>query len=71
MTQTKSFAESAQNALPTEKNQIPIATNTDFCAIMEETKNVKLIEEKEKKLRSKNFIIHGVEESSSVNKDDI
>ena len=37
---------------------------------MEETKNGKLVEEKEKKLRSKNSIVHGVEESSSDNKDD-
>ena len=37
---------------------------------MEEAKNAELVEEKQKKLRSKNFIIHGVEESSSDNKDD-
>ena len=36
---------------------------------MEEAKNAELVEEKEKKLRSKNFIIHGVE-SSTDNKDD-
>ena len=28
---------------------------------MEETKNAELVEEKDKKLRSKNLIIHGVE----------
>ena len=37
---------------------------------MEETKNAKLIEEKEKKLCSRNIIIHGVEESSSDSKYD-
>ena len=37
---------------------------------MEETKNGELVEEKEKKLRSKNSNIHGVEESSSDNKSD-
>ena len=37
---------------------------------MEETKNAELVEEKEKKLRFKNLIIHGVEKSSSDNKDD-
>ena len=37
---------------------------------MEETKNAELAEEKEKKLRSKNLIIHGVEVSSTGNKDD-
>ena len=37
---------------------------------MEETKNSELIEEKEKKLRSKNLIIYGVEESSSEKKND-
>ena len=37
---------------------------------MEETKNSELVEEKEKKLRSQNLIIHGVEESSGDNKDD-
>ena len=38
---------------------------------MEETKNAELVEEKGKKLRSKNLIIHGVEESSSENKEDV
>ena len=38
--------------------------------IMEEAKNAKLVEEKEKKLDSKNVMIHGVEESSSDNKDE-
>ena len=37
---------------------------------MEETKNAELVEEKEKKLRFKNVIIHGVEKSSSDNKND-
>ena len=37
---------------------------------MEETKNAELVEEEEEKLRSKNLIIHGVEESSADNKDD-
>ena len=48
--------------LPTE--------HTDFRVIMEETKNAELVEEKKKKLRSKNLIIYGVEESSSGNKND-
>ena len=42
-------------------NQTPNETYIDFCAIMEETKNAELAEEKEKKLRSENVIIHGVE----------
>ena len=33
------------------------------------TKNAELVEENEKQLCSKNLIIHGVEESSSDNKD--
>ena len=37
---------------------------------MEETKNAELVEQKEKKLRSKNLIVHGAEESSTGNKDD-
>ena len=37
---------------------------------MEETKNAELVEEKEKKLHSKILIFHGVEESSSDNKND-
>ena len=37
---------------------------------MEETKNAELVEEKEKKFHSKILIIHGVEESSSGNKND-
>ena len=69
MIQTKSYAESVQNSSQ-EKNQTPNGTNIDFRAIMEETKNAKLVEEKEKRLRSKNFIIHGVEKSPSDNKDD-
>ena len=69
MIQTKSYAESVQNTSQ-EKNQTPSLTYIDFRAIMEETTNVELVEEKENKLRSKNLIIHGVEEPSSDNKDD-
>ena len=68
MIQTKSYAESVQNTSQ-EKNQqnmpTPSGTYIDFCAIMEETKNAELAEQKENKLRFKNLIIHGVEESSS------
>ena len=53
-----------------EKNQAPNWTYIDFRAIMEETKNAELIEVKEKKLRLKNLVIHGVEEPSNDNKDD-
>ena len=53
-----------------EKNQTPNRTYIGFRAIIKETKNAGLVEQKEKKLRSKNLIIHGVEESSSDNKDD-
>ena len=52
-----------------KKNETPNGTYIDFRAIIEETKNAELVEEKEKKLCSKNLIIHGVEESSSNNKD--
>ena len=69
MIQTKIYAESVQNTSQ-EKNQTPNGTNIDFRAIVEETKNVELVEKKERKLRSKNLIIHGVKESSSDNKDD-
>ena len=69
MIQTKSYTESVQNTSQ-EKNQTPSLTYIDFRAIMEETTNVELVEEKENKLRSKNLIIHGVEEPSSDNKDD-
>ena len=51
-----------------KKNQTPNGTYTDFRAIIEEAKNAELVEEKEKKLCSKNLIIHGVEESSCNNK---
>ena len=67
--QTKRGAESVQNTSQ-EENHTPNGTYIDFLAIMEEIKNTEWIEEKEKKLRSKNLIIHGVEESSSDNKDD-
>ena len=70
MIETKSCNESVQNSSQ-EKIQTPNGTNIDFRAIMEETKNAKLVEEKEKKLHCfKNLIIHGVEESSSDSKDD-
>ena len=69
MIQIKSYAESVQNNSK-EKNQTPNGTYIDFHAIMGETKNAELVEEKEKKLHSKNLIIHGVEESSSGSKDD-
>ena len=66
---TKSYAESVQNTSQ-EKNQTPNGTYIDFRVIMEETKNAELVEEKEKKLRFRNLTIHGVEKSSSDNKDD-
>ena len=69
MIQTKRYAESVQNTSQ-EKNQTPNGSYIDLRAIMEETKNAELVEEKEKKLRSKKLIIHGAEESSSGNKDD-
>ena len=69
MIQTKSYTESVQN-ISQEKNQTPNGTNIDFRAIIEETKNAELVEEKEKKLRPKSLIIHDVEGFSSDNKDD-
>ena len=60
MIQTKSYAESVQNTSQ-DKNQTPNGTYIDFRAIMEETKNAELVEEKEKKLRSKSLIIYDVE----------
>ena len=69
MIQTKNFTESVQNTSQ-EKNQTPNWTYIDFRAIMEETKNAEVVEEKENKLRSKNLNIHGVEESCIDNKDD-
>ena len=59
-----------QCKIPHKRNVCPNGTYTDFRAIIEETKNTELVEEKEKKLRSKNLIIHGVEESSSDKEDD-
>ena len=56
LTKTKSYAQSVQNATPSEKNQTSIETNIVVRANMIETKNAELIE--------------GVEESSRVNKDD-
>ena len=69
MIQTQCYAESVQNNSQ-EKNQTPNGTCIDFRAIFEETKNAELVEEKERKLRSKNLIIHGAEEFSIDNKDD-
>ena len=53
MIQTQCYAESVQNNSQ-EKNQTPNGTCNDFRAIFEETKNAELVEEKERKLRSKN-----------------
>ena len=69
MIQTQSYAESVQNTSQ-EKNQTPNGRCIDFPAIFEETKNTELVEEKERNLRSKNLITHGVEKFSSDNKDD-
>ena len=69
MIQTKLYAELVQNT-SREKNQTPNWTYIDFRAVMEENKNAELIEVKEKKLRLKNLVIHGVEELSNDNKDD-
>ena len=69
MIQTKLYAELVQNT-SREKNQTPNWTYIDFRAVMEENKNAELIEVKEKKLRLKNLVIHGVEEPSNDNKDD-
>ena len=57
--QIKSYAESVGNTSQ-EKSQTPNKTYIDFRAIMEEISNAELAEEKEKKMRSKNLIIHGV-----------
>ena len=68
MIPTKSYAESVQYT-SLEKNQTPSGTYIDFRAIMEETQNAEIVEEKEKKLRSKNLITHGAGQTSSDNKD--
>ena len=47
---TKRYAESVENAPTSEKYLTTIGKNIDLSAIMEETKNAKLTEEKEKKL---------------------
>ena len=60
MHQTKTDVESVQNTSQ-EKNQTPNRIYINFRAIMEETKNPGLFEEKEKKLCSKNLIIHVVQ----------
>ena len=54
MIQTKSCAESVQNTSQ-EKNQTPNGTNIDFHAIMEETKNAELVEEKEKPFQEPHY----------------
>ena len=67
MIQTKRcYAESVQNTSQ-DKNQTPNGTYINFCAIMEETKNAEIVEEKEKKLCSKSLIIYDFEESFSDN----
>ena len=67
---SKREMEEKPNHASQEKNQTPNKICIHFRAIMEETKNPELFEEKEKKLRSKNLIIHVVQESFSNNKGD-
>lgn len=50
ITDTKSYAELVENAPTSEKYLTTIGKNIDLSTIMEETKNAKLIEKKEKKL---------------------
>ena len=74
MIQTKRYAESVH--ISEEKNQTPNGTYIYFRAIMEQTKNTELVEEKGNKLRSKNLIIHGVEDllvttNDAIKSDDI
>lgn len=69
MNQTKNYPEWKQNTHPGEKNQTSIGAIIDFCIIMEESKSTELVEEKEKKFRSKHFITHGIEKSVSATSD--
>ena len=70
MAQNKTYAESVQNTQPYGDGEIVYnpRTNTDFHTIMIETRNDELAEEREKKLRSSNLILHGVSEASSNDK---
>ena len=70
MAQNKTYAESVQSTQPSGDGEIVYnpRTNTDFRTIMIETRNEEPAEEREKKLRLSNLILHGVSEASSNDK---
>ena len=63
---TKTYADVSS------KSDSPIRSSTvnDFRSIMLATKNEELVEERDKSFRERNLIIHGVEESTTVNDTD-
>ena len=67
MAQNRTYVESVQNTQPSGNGETVFnpKTNTDFRSIMIETRNEELAEESEKKLRSPNQILHGVNEASN------
>ena len=65
--QNKTYSASVKNSEP-PGSDIPFKVNTDFRTIMKQTRNEELAEESEKKLRASNFIIHGMDEPSSTEK---
>ena len=57
ITDTKSYAESVENAPTSEKYLTTIGKNIDLSTIMEETKNAKLIEKKRRNLTMGNIFL--------------
>ena len=65
----KTFADSVKNAQPTTGPAFIPRDALDFRAIMNEARNRDLAEENDKRSRSCNVILHGVNESVSTDKD--
>lgn len=70
MVYTKSYAESAKNNLIPNGTPVEPAGNVNLRTIMHEARNEELAEERDKKLRSANIILHGVNEINNTNKDE-
>ena len=63
---TKTYAGTVKGQEQAEKTTQPANEQTDLRIIMKEARNEEVAEENEKKLRSKNFIIHGLTEGATT-----
>ena len=69
ITENKSYADAVKDsAQRLTQNTASSSIEGDFRSIMKETKNNELVQEQERKSRSRNIIIHGIAEISGDNK---